>query len=133
MTIPLWGILFLFLVTFCLAALGDILRVREFGKFDNRYPREQTSKLTGLGSRVWAAQQNSWEAIIIYSPSVIVAHQVGADPVNSVYAAVIFCAARIFHALFYIINLGTLRSVSYFVAFGCCLWLFWLSGNASAA
>ena len=50
MTIPLWGILFLVLITFSLAALGDYLRLSELGDFDNNYPRDQTAKLTGIGA-----------------------------------------------------------------------------------
>ena len=133
MTIPFWGILYLLVVTFLLAALGDLLRIKEFGEFDNNYPRDQSSKLTELGSRVWAAQQNSWEAIIMYVPSVVVAHLVGVDLEQATIAALVFCVARFFHALFYIVNIGTLRSISYFVAFGCCLRLFWLAGNVSIA
>ena len=129
MTIPFWGVLYLLIVTFLLAALGDLLRVKEFGKFDNNYPRVQTGNLTGVGSRVWAAQQNSWEAIMMYVPSVIVAHLVGVDSEQAAIAAIVFCVARFCHALFYVINIGALRSISYFVAFGCCLWLFWLAGN----
>ena len=131
MTIPLWGILFLILITFSLAALGDYLRFRELGDFDNNYPRDQTAKLTGIGARVWAAQQNSWEALIMYVPSVLVAHIVGADPALSGYAALVFCAARVVHAGCYLANIATIRSASYFVALGCCVWLFWLSGSTA--
>ncbi len=130
MTIPLWGILLLILIPFFLALLSDYLRIKELGKFDNNYPREQTAQLTGLGSRVCAAQQNAWEALIMYTPSVLVAHLVGADAQQSAYAAILFCIARVIHSCSYLFNLATVRSVSFFVALGSCLWLFWLAGSA---
>ena len=129
MTIPLWGLLFLIVIPFLLAGLNDVIRYKELGSFDNNYPREQTAKLTGLGARVWSAQLNAWEALAIYTPAVLVAHVVGADPAMSAKAAIAYCAARVFHAAFYLLNIATLRSLSYFVALGCVFWLFWLSGQ----
>ena len=129
MTTPFWSILFVILIPFFLALFNDYLRYKEFGEFDNNHPREQTAKLTGLGARVWAAQQNSWEALIMYSPSVLIAHLVGADPLQSTYAAVVFCVARVVHSACYILNWGALRSISYFVALGCCLRFFWLAAQ----
>lgn len=130
MTTPLWTILFVLLLPTLLALIADALRIKEFDKYDNNYPREQAAKLSPIGQRAWAAQQNAWEALIMYVPSVIVAHLAGADGQQAAYAAVTFCIARVAHAFFYIANLATLRSASYFVALGCCLWLFWLAGNA---
>ena len=129
MTIPLWGILFLIVMPFLLAGHNDVIRYKKFGTFDNNYPREQTAQLSGLGARVWAAQLNAWEALAIYTPSVLVAHIVGVDPAMAAKAAIIFCAARVFHAAFYILNISPLRSLSYFVALGCSFWLFWMSGQ----
>jgi len=130
MTTPFWSVLFVILIPFVLALSADYLRVKEFGDFDNEHPREQTARLTGVGARVWAAQQNAWEALIMFAPCVVIAHLAGADPGRSATAAIVFCVARVLHAAFYISNLSTLRSLSYFVALGCCLWLFWLSATA---
>ena len=130
MTTPLWALLFLILLPLVLAGVSDYLRIKEFDSFDNNYPREQSDKLSGIGKRAWAAQQNAWEALIIYTPSALVAHVAGADVQQSAYAALLFCAARVAHAVFYLMNLATLRSTSFMVALGCCLWLFWLAGNA---
>ena len=130
MTTPFWTVLIAILIPFFLALLNDLLRFRQFGVFDNNHPREQTAKLTGLGARVWAAQQNAWEALIMYIPSVLIAHIAGADPVQSTYAAIVFCIARISHSTFYLLDFSTLRSASYFVALACCLRFFWLAANA---
>ena len=130
MTTPFWALLFLILLPIVLAGVSDYLRAREFDSYDNNYPREQTAKLSDLGKRAWAAQQNAWEALIIFTPSVMVAHLTGADVQQSAYAALIFCGARAAHAAFYLLNSATLRSISYMVALGCCCWLFWLAANA---
>ncbi len=112
MTIPLWSVLFVILIPFVLALINDYMRYKEFGVFDNEHPREQTAKLTGTGARLWAAQQNAWEALIMFAPSVLIAHSLGADAHESAYAAIIFCAARIMHSICYVFNFATLRSLS---------------------
>ena len=56
-----------------------------------------------------------------------VAHFAGADPGRSAIAAELFIVARILHAIFYATDLATLRSLAFMVAFGSCLWLFWLA------
>jgi len=117
------------LIPFFLALFGDLLRLKAFETFDNHNPRQQTLELSGLGTRVWSAQQNAWEALAMYVPSVLVAHIVGADPQQSTYAAIVFCAARVVHASCYIFNFATLRSLSYFIALGCCVRLFWLAAQ----
>jgi uncharacterized MAPEG superfamily protein len=129
-TIPFWSVLFIILIPFALALINDYVRYREFGVFDNNHPRQQTAQLTGTGARIWAAQENAWEALMIFVPSVLIAHAVGADASESATAAIVFCGARVMHSIFYICNFAMLRSLSYLVALGCCLWLFWLSATA---
>jgi uncharacterized MAPEG superfamily protein len=91
----------------------------------------QAAALTGTGARVNAAQLNAWEALAVFSASVFVAHLAGADPGGSATASVVFVAARILHAVFYVTDLAPLRSLSFAVAFGACLRLFWLAAAAS--
>ena len=71
MTIPLWGILFLILITFSLAALGVYLRFRELGDFDNNYPRDQTAKLTAPGVTGFAGGRPKSQEIVAYWPALI--------------------------------------------------------------
>ncbi|NND81565.1 MAG: MAPEG family protein [Gammaproteobacteria bacterium] len=130
MTTPLWAILFLLFIPLLLAFTSDYFRIKQFGKFDNNNPRIQSAGLTGVGQRAWAAQQNAWEAIILYAPAALVAHVVGADAQQSAQAALLYCGARVLHALFYLLDLDKLRSLSFLVALGCVLWLFWLAGTA---
>ena len=129
MTIPFWTLLVAILIPFVLAMLGDYARYREFGILDNAHPREQSARLTGPGARLWAAQQNAWEALALFAPSVFVAHLAAADAHQSAWLAIVFCLARMAHPVFYVLNRSTLRSISYLVALGCCLWLFWLAAK----
>lgn len=66
----------------------------------------------------------------MFTPSVLIAHLAGADASLSAYAAILFCVARVLHALFYALNWSTARSSIYFVALGSCFWLFWLAATA---
>ena len=58
------------------------------------------------------------------------AHLAGADPERSATAAMLFIAARILHAGFYISDLDKARSASFLIAIGSSIWLFVLAANA---
>jgi uncharacterized MAPEG superfamily protein len=87
----------------------------------------QAAALTGTGARAYAAQQNAWEALPVFATAVFVAHLAGADPGRSAIASVVWVVARSAHAFFYLSDLATFRSLAFLVAFGSCLWLFWLA------
>ena len=40
--------------------IAAYFRNQQLGYIDNRNPRQQAGKLTGIGLRCYAAQQNSW-------------------------------------------------------------------------
>jgi uncharacterized MAPEG superfamily protein len=103
---------------------------KQFGSIDNHHPRAQTAALEGAGARAAAAQQNAWEALAVFTPSVLIAHAAGADPGSSATASLLFVAARVLHGIFYVTDLDKLRSLSFLVATGCCVWLFVLAARA---
>jgi uncharacterized MAPEG superfamily protein len=127
MTTPFWCLLIAVLIPYVLAFTAAGYKAKQFGAVDNNQPRVQGAALKDAGARVWAAQQNAWEALAVFTAAVFVAHFAGADPGRSAAASVIFVGARILHAIFYATDLATLRSLSFMVAFGSCLWLFWLA------
>lgn len=131
MTTPFWCLLVAVLIPYVLAFTAAYFKSRQFGSVDNNNPRTQGAALTGVGARAWAAQANAWEALAVFTAAVGVAHLAGADPGRSATAAVLFVSARILHAFFYLADLATPRSLSFLVAFGSCLWLFWLAASAS--
>ena len=124
MTVPFWCLLIAALIPIILAWVGGYYRQRQLGSVDNKHPRQQTLLLEGAGARVVAAQQNAWEALIIFTGAVLVAHVSGATGSLASIAALVFIAARILHAGFYIANLDVLRSLSFLVSLGCSIWLY---------
>lgn len=134
MTVPFWCLLVVLTINYVLAALGGLFKWRQLGHLDNHHPRAQSSQLTGAGARVWAAQANGWEALAGFTAAVLVAHLSGADPAASAIAAQVFVASRIAHAILYVADLATLRSLVFTVpGLGAIGWLFWLAARAGNA
>jgi uncharacterized MAPEG superfamily protein len=129
MTTPFWCLLVAVLIPYVLAFTAAYFKGKQFGTVDNNQPRVQGAALTGTGARVWAAQQNAWEALAVFTAAVLVARFAGADPGRSAMAALLFIAARIVHAICYATDLATFRSLSFMVGFASCLWLFWLAAS----
>ena len=130
MTTPLWCLLIAVLVPYLLAFTGATFRQRQLGSVDNRHPREQVSKLTGAGARCYAAQQNAWEALAVFTVAVLTAHLCNADPAKSAVAAQLFIAARVTHAITYIADKDKIRSLAFIAGMGCCIALFVLAALA---
>jgi uncharacterized MAPEG superfamily protein len=98
MTTPLWCLLIAVLMPYVLAFSGAGFRQRQLGSVDNRNPRQQALQLTGAGARCYAAQQNAWEALAVFTAAVTAAHLAGAAADTSALAAQAFIAARVVHA-----------------------------------
>jgi uncharacterized MAPEG superfamily protein len=128
MTTPFWCLLAAVILPYLLAFTGASYRKRELGSLDNRNPRLQVQQLgSGTAARCYAAQQNAWEALAVFTAAVMVAHLVDADAGKSAIAALLFIAARVLHAVCYIADQDKLRSLAFMVGFGCCIWLFVLA------
>jgi len=130
MTTPFWCLLIAAFLPIVLAGIGGYFKSQQFDTLDNNNPRVQSAQLVGAGARAVAAQQNAWEALAIFTAAVAVAHMAGADPGTSAMAAMLFIVSRVLHGGFYIADLAPLRSVSFLVAFGSCIWLFTLAARA---
>ncbi len=130
MTIALWCLLVAVLIPYVLSFSGAAFRQRELGSVDNRNPRQQALQLTGAGARCYAAQQNAWEALAVFTAAVATAHLAGVDAADSAIAAQLFIAARVAHAGAYILDKDKLRSLAFIVGLGCCIALFVLAGRA---
>ena len=128
MTISFWCLFITVLIPYVLAGIGVAQRQAQFGSVDNKdWRKNQLPELTGLGSRVYAAQANTWEAVALFTAAVTVAHLAGADPESSTLAAILFLAARVLHTVLYLADLDKLRSLVFVVGFGSCMWLFGLA------
>lgn len=130
MTTPFWCLLIALLIPIVLALVGSYFRFSQLGTLDNKHPRLQAAKLEGTGSRAYAAQQNAWEAFAMFTAAVVVAHLADADPGRSATAAEVFIGARVLHPIFYLANIDSVRTVTFFASLGSCIWLFVLAAQA---
>lgn len=95
--------------------------MNQLGGYDNHYPREQQSKLTGFGARALAAHQNGFEALIVFTPAVLLAIATNNISETIQYLAITHVIARIAFHLLYLANIALMRSISWFIAIGCSL------------
>ncbi|MEM9493854.1 MAG: MAPEG family protein [Myxococcota bacterium] len=91
-------------------------RIKMAGHLDNKHPRTHDSALTGLGARALGAHQNSFEALILFAPTVILAAITGADSTWVARLSIAFVAARVVHGIAYLSNQDKLRSGMFAVA-----------------
>lgn len=124
MTTAFWCLMIAAIMPLTMAWASGYFRHKQFGEVDNKLPRQQCSQLTGAGARAVAAQQNAWEALAVFTAAVLVSHLGGADPERVGLAAMIFIAARLVYLVCYLADKDALRSLSFIVGFGCCIWMF---------
>ena len=99
------------------AAKGPVaVAMAKLGGYDNNHPRDQQAKLTGFGARAVAGHQNSFESLLIFGLSVVVVIAAGKVNALAETAAIVHVVARIAYQLLYLMDKGTLRSLSWFVA-----------------
>lgn len=107
------------------AWISGYFRHKQFGAVDNKMPRLQVAKLEGAGHRAVAAQQNSWEALAMFSAALLAVHMSGIALESVATLCVIFVAARIIYIACYLADLDIVRSLSFLVSFGTCICLFY--------
>ncbi|OIN04476.1 MAPEG family protein [Oceanisphaera psychrotolerans] len=113
-----------------LSAVGVCLRISEFGKLDNHHPREQQARLTGIGARAVAAQNNAWEALLLLGVVVIIAVAAKVDLHSLSSASYLFLVSRMLHPVFYMANMALLRSTAFGVGWFTCVYIFYVSCKA---
>ena len=98
---------------------------REKGGYDNHLPREQQKNLTGFGARAKAAHENSFEALLMFTPGVlaVIASQSAGHVAE--YLAMVFIVARAVYLLAYWWDVHLLRSSAWGIGFICSLALIW--------
>jgi uncharacterized MAPEG superfamily protein len=90
---------------------------KEQGGYDNRNPREQQRSLVGFGARAKAAHENSFEALIMFSPGVLAVIATNAMGSTAEYLAITFVVARVAYLLAYWFDLHLVRSTFWAVGF----------------
>ena len=120
----------LVVVTFLPVVTGMVagyFRKQQCGFIDNHLPRIQQAQLTGIAARAQAAHANSWEALTLFAPIVMITQIAGIDPVKAGITGIVFVVFRVLHALFYITDLAIMRSLMFGGALVCLIRLVVLS------
>ena len=108
------------------APLGYI-QSRQPGGYDNSNPRAQQAALDGMGQRALAAHNNAFEAFPPFAVGVLLALWTKA-PIETVQVlCIIYILARVMHAVFYLADISTPRSLSWAVGMTCSIWLMCLA------
>ena len=89
------------------------------GGYNNRHPRSQQNKLTGFGARAKAAHENSFEALIMFTPGALAAVATNTTGALVEYLCISFILARILYGLCYLYDTHVLRSTFWGIGFAC--------------
>ncbi|EHL30630.1 MAPEG family protein [Legionella drancourtii] len=89
--------------------------------YDNHHPRTQQARLVGIGARAVAAHQNGFESLLVFATAALTALATNHVGVMVQVLAVVYIVSRIIYNVFYLQDLASLRSLTWFVGFLCCL------------
>ena len=90
----------------------------------NLAPRPFEESLSGWRQRAHWAHLNAFESFPPFVASVIVAQQLGAPQATIDALAISFIAMRLAHGIFYIANVGVLRSLAFVGGAACTIAIF---------
>lgn len=121
MTLAFWCVFVAILLPLFPHAVKVVGRVRV--GFDNRRPRD-FDRLPSWAQRAAWAETNAFEALPGFIAAVLISHLLQADPRTTGTLSSAFIGARLFHTIFYVLDLASLRTLAWFVGFGCVLGLF---------
>lgn len=114
MTLALWTLLVTALMPIVCAGISKAGE----RDYDNRNPREWLARREGYRARAHAAQQNSWEALIVYTAGLAAAFMGGVAPETIGTLALVFLVSRFAYLGCYLADWATLRSLVWLVGFG---------------
>ena len=123
MKVPFVCLAIILLLPYILATYGAYYRKKSLGVIDNENPRAQAARLDAYGARIYASQQNAWEAATLFSASVLAAKVTGVSLSHMLIPCVLFVAFRVLHPIAYIRGWSTLRSSFSTAGLVCCAWL----------
>jgi uncharacterized MAPEG superfamily protein len=123
MKVPFVCLAIVLLMPYVLATYGGYYRKKSLGVLDNENPRAQAARLDAYGARIYASQQNAWEAATLFSASVLAAKVTGVSLNHMLIPCVLFVAFRVLHPIAYLKGWSTLRSTVSTAGLVCCAWL----------
>lgn len=98
---------------------------KEKGGYNNRHPREQQKTLSGFGARAKAAHENSFEALLMFTPGALAVITTNTAGQTAEYLAIAFIGARLIYLLAYWFDAHIVRSTFWGIGFICSLALIW--------
>jgi uncharacterized MAPEG superfamily protein len=123
MKVPFVCLALVLLLPYLLASYGAYYRKKSLGVIDNDNPRAQAAQLDAYGARIYASQQNAWEAATLFSASVLAAMVGGVSVHHMIAPCALFLAFRILHPIAYIKSWSNIRSTASTAGLSCCAWL----------
>jgi uncharacterized MAPEG superfamily protein len=94
-----------------IAKIPVAIAMGKMGGYNNNHPRDQQAKLTGFGARAFAAHQNAFESLLIFSPAVLLAIATQNTGVFIEQLAITHIVARVLYNIAYLMNIGVIRSL----------------------
>lgn len=123
MSIPFWCVFISALLIYVAKMPVAKAMNAEAGGYDNRHPRAQQGRLTGLGARAYAAHLNSIEIFPLFAAGVLIAHVAQVFGWWVDLLAVLFVVTRALYLVLYWKDLHWQRSVVWGIGLLCCLLL----------
>jgi len=123
MRVPFVCLALVLLLPYLLASYGAYYRKRSLGVIDNDNPRAQAARLDAYGARIYASQQNAWEAATLFSASVLAAMMAGVSLSHMLIPCALFLVFRVLHPIAYIRGWSSVRSTVSTAGLACCAWL----------
>jgi uncharacterized MAPEG superfamily protein len=108
--------LFIALILPILAKAPVAFAMAKLGGYNNNHPREQQQKLTGLGARALAAHQNAFEALILFTPAIILAIATNNTQTSVCVLAILHIMSRLLYNIFYLVDWHLMRSIVWAIA-----------------
>ncbi len=85
--------------------------------YDNATPRDQQSRLTGIGRRAVGAHNNGFEAFAPFAAGVLTCRVAHVDLTATVILGAVFLAARTIYVFLYLYDKPNARSTMWTIAF----------------
>lgn len=118
MSVLLWCLLIAGLLPILAKAPVVYFQNRDRG-YDNKHPRAQQQRLTGIGARAVAGHYNAYEAFPLFAAAVLATLATDSVSDRSMQLAVAFIVLRIAYHILYLLNADKLRSLVWFFALLC--------------
>jgi len=121
MTIAFWCV---FVTAFLPYPWAIAWRINRYGLNANLVPRRVQQELSGWRQRAHWAHLNALETFAPFAAVVIIAHLRAAPQALIDGLALAYVGFRIAHGVFYLANLGVLRSLAFFASVACIVAIF---------